>query len=58
MDMLKIKPLEKGKSWKQFMMDSVTHETLLQLSKVTGVSMSRLVSEMVEFCANRVEIDV
>jgi hypothetical protein len=57
MDKLKIKALEKGKSWKQLVIDSETHKALTQLSKTTGISMSRLVAKMTIFCADRIEIE-
>lgn len=56
MDKLTINVLSEKVTWKPLQIDSGTHELLSRLSRETGVSMARLVSECVKFCENRIEV--
>lgn len=56
MDKLKITISSEKLTWKPLQIDSGTHELLSRLSRETGVSMAKLVSECVKFCENRIEV--
>lgn len=43
-------------TWTPMNIDNTTHELLKRLSKETGLPMTRIVSESVRFCADRIEV--
>ena len=59
MDTIKIESRKSKKrtEYKQVLVPNATHEALLQISKDTGISMSKLVTKMIEFCADKIEIE-
>lgn len=57
MDKFTVKRIGKADGYKPCMLDAATHEKLSQMKKVTGVSIARLVAQMVDFCAERLTIE-
>ncbi|WP_159456295.1 hypothetical protein [Intestinibacillus massiliensis] len=57
MDMLVISKSASECGYKQMMIRSDTHAVLSQISKETGIPMTKLVNEMVRFCAERIEVE-
>lgn len=56
MDKFTVKLQGKPDGYKPCMIDIATHEKLSQLKEDTGVSMTKLVAQMVDFCIERLEI--
>lgn len=46
----------KSDGYKPCVLDIATHEKLSQIKEDTGVSMTRIISQMVDFCMERMEI--
>lgn len=52
-----IKQQTKGEGYKPLIVDVATHELLIQMKELTGVSMTRLMEAAVKFAFERMEID-
>lgn len=56
MDKFTVRLQGKSDGYKPCVIDIATHEKLSQLKEDTGVSMTKLVAQMVDFCIERLEI--
>lgn len=56
MDKFIIKLQGKAEGYKPCMIDVTTHEKLRQIKEDTGVSITKILTQMVDFCMERLEI--
>lgn len=56
MDKFTLRVYAKSDGYKPCVIDCATHEKLAQLKEDTGVSITRLITQMVDFCLERLEI--
>ncbi len=56
MDKFIIRPTAKVDGYRPCNLDIATHEKLLQIKEDTGVSMTRIIAQMVDFCMVRLKI--
>ena len=47
----------KSDGYKPIMIDVATHEKLSQMKDDTGVPLGKLISQMTDFCAERLEVE-
>lgn len=56
MDKFIIKPYTKSEGYKPVIVDTKTHELLSQMKEMTGVPITRLIEQAVNFAFERIEI--
>ena len=56
MDKFIIRATAKADGYRPCNIDVATHEKLLQIKEDTGVSIAKIVAQIVEFCMERLEI--
>lgn len=55
-DKFVLRQAEKVDSYRPIMVDVKTHELLVQMKELSGVSMLRIVAEAVKFASDRLEV--
>lgn len=56
MDKFIMHPTAKADGYRPCNLDIATHEKLLQIKEDTGVSMTKIIAQMVDFCMERLEV--
>lgn len=56
MDKFIVRVVGKNDGYKPCMVDVATHEKLSQIKEDTGISMTKIIAQMVDFCLERLEI--
>ena len=57
MDKFIVRKTLSADGWKNVIIDVQTHEKLTQLKETTGVPIGRLITQMVDFCAERLHVE-